>query len=69
MQAACFLQNPVDGGLDGLFFGDIGLDCEDLAWILFRHGGEFITCFANVDGVDFRGAVGEAAVCYAEPDA
>lgn len=63
-----FLEDLVDGALDGVFFCYVCLDGEDLARVLFRYGGEFITRLANVDGVDFCGAVGETAVCYPEAD-
>jgi hypothetical protein len=39
-----------------------------LVWVLFREGVELFAGRADVDGVDAGGAVGEAAVCYAETD-
>jgi hypothetical protein len=41
---------------------------EEAVWVGFGEGGEFIAWGANVDAVDFCGAIGEAAVCYSETD-
>jgi hypothetical protein len=64
VQRACFFQDLVDGGLDRFFLGYICLDGEKLAWVLGGDGGEVVVWRADVDGVDFGGAVGETAVCY-----
>jgi hypothetical protein len=68
VQCACLVENFINCGLDGLFFCDICLKGEELVWILFREGSEFVPSLANIDAVDFGGAVGETAVCYAETD-
>lgn len=69
VEAAGLLKDLVDGGLDGGFLGHVGLECEDAVGEFCGHGGEFVACVADVDGVDCCGAVGEAAVCYSEADA
>lgn len=69
MQTPGLGQDLVYCGLDRGLLRHVGLHCEQLAGVLFLDGGEFVAGLADVDGVDFRGAVGEAAVCYAEPDA
>jgi hypothetical protein len=53
VQSSGFFQNPVNSRLYGLFFRHIGLDGEDLAWVLFGYGGKVVACLADVDGVDF----------------
>jgi hypothetical protein len=68
VQATCLLKNLVDCSLDGLFFCYVGLECEKLVWVLCGKGGEFVAGLANVDAIDFGGAIGEAAVCDAETD-
>lgn len=69
MQRARLRQHFVDGRLDRLFFCDVGFEGEELVRVFGGEGGEVVTWGADVEGVDFGGAVGEAAVCYAETDA
>ena len=69
VQRPRFTQHLVDGGLDRLFFRDVCLQCEELVWVFGGEGAEVVTRGADVEGVDFGGAIGEAAVCYAEADA
>lgn len=52
-----------------VFVCDVGFQREELAWVAGGNGGEVVARVADVDGVDARGAVGEAAVCDAEADA
>jgi hypothetical protein len=68
MKRSRALQYLVDGGLDRVFFRHICLESEKLVWVLLREGGEFFAGGTDVDGEDACGAVGEAAVCYAEAD-
>jgi hypothetical protein len=37
-------------------------ECEELVGVLCGEGSELVTDLANVDAVEFGGAVGEAAV-------
>jgi hypothetical protein len=69
VQSACLLEDLFDCRLDGLFFCYVGLKREELVRVLRGEGGEFVASLANIDAVDFGGAVGEAAICYAETDA
>jgi hypothetical protein len=66
MQCTSVFQHIVNRALDGLFFCDIGFECEELAGEFCAEGGEVVACGANVEGVDLGCAVGETAVCDAE---
>jgi hypothetical protein len=68
MECASLLEDLINGGLDGVFFGYIGLEGEELVWKLLGELGKLFTCFTDVDTVDRFCTVGEAAICYAEAD-
>ena len=69
VEGARLLEDLVHSGLNRFFLGNICLQGEDAVGELLCYLGEFVAWLADVDGVDCFGAVGEAAVCYAETDA
>lgn len=69
VQRPRFAQHLVDGCLDRRFFRHVGFQCEELVGVFGGQGAEVVAGRADVERVDFAGAVGEAAVCYAEADA
>jgi hypothetical protein len=68
MQGAGLREDLVNGGSDRGLGGHVSLHGEEAVRVGFGERGELVAGFANVDAVDCCGAVGEAAVCYAEAD-
>lgn len=62
------LNDFIHSGGDASFLCYIGLDCEDLVWETRRQFLEFITSFADVDGVDLGSTVNETTFCDTESD-
>lgn len=49
-----------------LFLGYVGFERVESIWVAGGYCCEVVSCVADVNAVDSGGAVGEAAVCYAE---